>query len=97
VEPSPEQAGLVNPLIQSLSSKDLSTTGSIDIDETPNQFSQSFTIPKMEHSTEFLDQMRAMDISRQMDRSAKIKTTSDLRTLRGEDDDKDSEAVRALE
>jgi hypothetical protein len=38
-----------------------------------------------------------MDISRQMDRSAKIKTTSYLRSLRGEDEDKDSEAVKALE
>ena len=83
----------------SLTAKDLSTTGSIDLpDETPNQmFSQSFTIPKMEHSLEFLEQMQNMDLSRQMDRSAKIKTASDLRSLRGEDEDKDSEAVRALE
>lgn len=32
-----------------------------------------------------------------MDRSSKIKITSDLRSLRGEDDDKDQDAVRALE
>lgn len=38
-----------------------------------------------------------MELSRQLDRESKIKTTMDLRQLRGEDDDKDSEAMRDLE
>ena len=38
-----------------------------------------------------------MELSRQLDRESKIKTTMDLRQLRGEDEDKDSQAVRDLD
>lgn len=37
VEPSVEQAGIVSPLPQSLSIKDMSTTGSIDLEDAPIQ------------------------------------------------------------
>ena len=84
VEPSIEQAGLSTPLPQSLSST-----------SSPEVFSSS--IENLDHTPEFLDQMQNMELSRQLDRESKIKTTMDLRQLRGEDDDKDSEAVRDLE
>ena len=51
----------------------------------------------MDHSPEFMDQMQNIELSRQLDHEQKIKTAMDLRQLRGEDDDKDSEAVRDLE
>ena len=55
------------------------------------------SIENLDHTPEFLDQMQNMELSRQLDRESKIKTTMDLRQLRGEDDDKDSEAMRDLE
>jgi hypothetical protein len=93
VEPSLEQAGIVSPLPQSLSAQGLSTVD----DSTPQMFSQTYTVPKKDYSPEFLDQIQNMEMSREMDKSAKIKATSELRSLRGEDEDSDSEAVRALE
>ena len=41
--------------------------------------------------------MENMELSREMNREAKIKTAQDLRQLRGDDDDRDQEAIRALE
>lgn len=51
----------------------------------------------MDHTPEFMDQMQNIELSRQLDTEQKIKTAMDLRALRGEDDDKDTQAVRDLE
>ena len=38
-----------------------------------------------------------MELARQLEQESRIKATMDLRKLRGDDDDKDQDAIRALE
>ena len=87
VEPTPEHAGIAAAPLPLSNSNDLSTLGSIDL----NSLSQS------DHSPEFLDQLQRMELARQLEQESRIKATMDLRKLRGDDDDKDQDAIRALE
>jgi hypothetical protein len=71
-----------------------------DVSENePSIFTQTITVvpPDEDHSPEFLDQLQNMELSRQLDREARIKATMDLRQLRGEDDDNDMDGIKALE